>query len=136
MATKEETLKELKEIFGKKILLTPEDLISIFGWRKQSIYNMISGNTFPLPVKKLGKNVFVNIIDLAHYLATSEPVVKKLDNKSARRARLEAQGIILFTTALQKAIHIHNANEAEEEAKELELVIKDNGKTRPPMILP
>lgn len=132
MATKEETLKELKEVFGKKILLTPEDLMSIFGWRKQSIYNMISGNTFPLPIKKLGKNVFVNIIDLAQYLATSEPVVKKLDNKSARRARLEAQGIILFTTTLQKAINLHNA---EEEEKELELVIKDNGKTPPPLTL-
>ena len=132
MATKEETLKELKEVFGKKILLTPEDLMSIFGWRKQSIYNMISGNTFPLPIKKLGKNVFVNIIDLAQYLATSEPVVKKLDNKSARRARLEAQGIILFTTTLQKAINLHNA---EEEEKELELVIKDNGKTPPAITL-
>lgn len=95
--TKEEQLKQLKELFGRKIWLSPDDFILAVPWVRQTVYNKINRGTFPLPVKKIGKNVFINIEDLAEFLSTGKSVSKpKTDNHDARRKRLEEQGIILF----------------------------------------
>lgn len=62
-------LGDLRQRYGDKIVLTPEDLEGVLGISKGQQANLRSQRRFPLPTRKVGGRVCVTIYDLAKYLA-------------------------------------------------------------------
>lgn len=66
---KESILRDLKEKTGGKTLLTPEDLAPIIHRSPQAQANLRNTGTFPLPIRKVGREPHVSVYDLADWLA-------------------------------------------------------------------
>lgn len=113
MATKEEHLKVLKEIFGKKVLLTIDDLVELLGCAKQTIYNDIKSGVIRggIPIIKVGDLVRVSIIDVANFFAQSDlgEQPKKISPKDDRKAKLQERAIYLFQHDMTMAFEKWNA---------------------------
>ena len=67
--TKDEILRDLRQAYGPKVLLSPEDLALAIGRSPKAQANMRSRGAFPMPIKRLGGKVGVSVYDLADYLA-------------------------------------------------------------------
>jgi hypothetical protein len=67
--TKDEILRDLRQTYGHKVLLTPEDLALAIGRSPKAQANMRSRHAFPMPIKRLGGRVGVSVYALADYLA-------------------------------------------------------------------
>lgn len=62
-------LADLRNQFGPKVLLDPEDLAPVIGISVGQQANLRSEGRFPIPYEKLGNRIKVSIYDLAQYLA-------------------------------------------------------------------
>lgn len=72
----ETILKDLKERFGDKVILTPADIAPVIASSPGVQANHRSRGGFPIPIRKIGTKVGVTIYHLAEYLATGEVVVQ------------------------------------------------------------
>lgn len=70
MPSYENTLADLKERFGARVVLGPHDIAELLAISTQAQANMRHAGTFPLPVKKIGRRVGVSIYDVAEFLAS------------------------------------------------------------------
>ena len=71
--TRDEILADLKEQYGRQLVLSPSD-IALAIWRSPKAQaNTRSRGVFPIPVKRAGGKVVVSIYDLADYLAGDQP---------------------------------------------------------------
>ena len=82
--TKDEILRDLRQVYGPKVLLSPEDLALAIGRSPKAQANMRSRGAFPMPVKRLGGKVGVSVYDLADYLASDSTI--KAPSTAARSA--------------------------------------------------
>ena len=67
--TKDEILRDLRQAYGPKVILSPEDLALAIGRSPKAQANMRSRGASPMPVKRLGGKVGGSVYDLADYLA-------------------------------------------------------------------
>lgn len=67
--TKDEILRDLRQAYGPKVILSPQDLALAIGRSPKAQANMRSRGAFPMPVKRVGGKVGVSVYDLADYLA-------------------------------------------------------------------
>ena len=72
--TKDEILRDLRQSYGPKVILSPEDLALAIGRSPKAQANMRSRGAFPMPIKRLGGKVGVSVYDLAAYLAGDAPI--------------------------------------------------------------
>lgn len=70
MSTIEAELKDLKEIFGTKKILSPADIAPVIGRSVAVLANMRSSGCSPIPSRKSGRLVGFNIRDVAEFIAT------------------------------------------------------------------
>jgi hypothetical protein len=71
--TKDEILRDLRQAYGHKVLLSPEDLALAIGRSPKAQANMRSRGAFPMPIKRVGGRVGVSVYALADYLADDSP---------------------------------------------------------------
>lgn len=71
--TRDEILADLKEQYGRQLVLSPPDIALAIGRSPKAQANMRSRGVFPIPVKRAGGKVGVSIYDLADYLAGEQP---------------------------------------------------------------
>ena len=71
--TRDEILADLKEQYGRQLVLSPSDIALAIGRSPKAQANMRSRGVFPIPVKRAGGKVGVSIYDLADYLAGDQP---------------------------------------------------------------
>jgi hypothetical protein len=64
----EQALKDLQAEFGKKKLLTPDEIAPHIGRSANAQAVLRSRKRFPIPKKVLGNRIVVSIYDLAHYI--------------------------------------------------------------------
>ena len=67
--TKDEILRDLRQAYGPKVILSPQDLALAIGRSPKAQANMRSRGAFPMPIKRVGGKVGVSVYDLADYLA-------------------------------------------------------------------
>lgn len=67
--TKDEILRDLRQAYGPKVILSPADLALAIGRSPKAQANMRSRGAFPMPVKRVGGKIGVSVYDLADYLA-------------------------------------------------------------------
>jgi hypothetical protein len=70
MNTIEAELRDLKEIFGTKKILSPADIAPVIGRSVAVLANMRSSGCSPIPSTKSGRLVGFNIRDVAEFIAT------------------------------------------------------------------
>lgn len=90
-------LADLRQRFGDKVLLSPEDLASVIGVSVGQQANQRSQNKFPIPHKVEGRRVKVSIYDLAVYLAgigssSVRAEIKAMPDTLTRRAKKQVKG--------------------------------------------
>lgn len=54
--------------FDGRMLLTLDDVCDAIGIQKQTAYNRLSAGSFPIPMRKEGRNLVGDIRDVADYL--------------------------------------------------------------------
>lgn len=54
--------------FDGRMLLTLEEVCDAIGIQKQTAYNRLSAGSFPIPMRKEGRNLVGDIRDVADYL--------------------------------------------------------------------
>lgn len=54
--------------YDGRMLLSLDDVCDAIGTKKQTAYNQLSAGTFPVPMRKEGKNLVCDIRDVAEYL--------------------------------------------------------------------
>lgn len=88
----ERALADLKQKFGPKMVLTPEDIAPIIGASRQAQANLRSREAFPIKTKKLGGRVTISIYALARYISEEESRDIKGESPSpgAHNARQES----------------------------------------------
>lgn len=60
--------QNLIDRFGGALLIRPVDAGGILGRDKGTVYNQVSGGTFPVPLVLEGTRRMVKVSDLAHYI--------------------------------------------------------------------
>ncbi len=87
-------LSDLRGRYGDKVLLSPDDLVSVLGVSVGQQANLRSSGRFPVATTKIGHLVRVSIYDLAKFLSGEcVNVVKKTkidDKASLNRAQKKA----------------------------------------------
>ena len=88
----EDALKDLRAEFGKKLMLTTEDIAPYIGRSANAQRVLKSRKRFPIPQKRLGGHNVMSIYALAHYIGDdSEPEAAKPSIQAkpakARRSR-------------------------------------------------
>ena len=78
----ETILKDLKEQFGKKVILSPKDVAPIIAKSPAVQANMRSQGRFPIPITKIGRKIGISIYHLAEFLATGNVVVQAPEIKA------------------------------------------------------
>lgn len=108
-------LGDLRQRYGDKILLTPEDLEGVLGISRGQQANLRSQGRFPLPTRKVGGRICVSIYDLAKYLAgaAEEDVKAQMTQeqatgtkKSTRSEKKAKRGLLEKNWWLFRAHHI------------------------------
>ena len=92
-------LADLRERFGDKVLLSPEDLVSVINKSEGQQANERSQGKFPIPHIVEGRRVKVSIYDLAVYLANvGKAQVKQelssIPDKLTRAQKKSAKGLL------------------------------------------
>jgi len=85
-------LEDLRQRYGNKILLSPEDLTEVLGVSVGQQANLRSSRRFPMPVSYVGRSVKVSIYALADYLSGEAEAVAR-DGLKREQAQPEAQRI-------------------------------------------
>lgn len=78
----ETILKDLKERFGKKVILSPEDVAPIIATSPAVQANLRSQGRFPIPITKIGRKIGISIYHLAEFLATGNVEVEAPEIKT------------------------------------------------------
>lgn len=60
-------------IFQGRILLTPVEAGAACGWAKQTVYNKLTQDDFPIPLVKFNGRKMVRVTDLVRYVSSLEP---------------------------------------------------------------
>lgn len=63
-----DNLAILREIFGKRLVVTIDEVAPILGWHPQSIRNAIARGTWQIRVLRLGGSPCMTVVDVAAHL--------------------------------------------------------------------
>jgi len=63
--------------YDGRMLLTLDDVCDAIGAKKRTAYNQLSAGTFPVPMRKEGKNLICDIRDVAEYLDSQREAARK-----------------------------------------------------------
>lgn len=96
--TKQEILADLRDLFGRKTMLTPTDLAEVIAQSPGAQAVARHRGRFDIPLRKRGRNVYVSIHDLADWLHRGEnpdemPEQKTESSESRRTARSPSSGL-------------------------------------------
>ncbi|WP_454844940.1 helix-turn-helix transcriptional regulator [Ralstonia thomasii] len=67
--------------FDGRVLLTLEEVCDAIAIQKQTAYNRLSTGTFPIPMRKEGRNLVGDIRDVVEYLDSQRAVAKQEHEK-------------------------------------------------------
>lgn len=114
----EAILAELKAEFGKKVLLSPDDIAPWIAKSRDAQQALRKRGTFPIPTTKMGGRIVIKIYDLAKWLSTTpeetvvvypptkKPVKQDKPSPFARPYKSRhpgfAKSLMDFSTGLQK----------------------------------
>ena len=92
-------LKDLRDRFGDKVLLSPEDLAPVINKSEGQQGNERSEGKFPIPHKVEGRRVKVSIYHLAQYLADIgsgevRQEISKIPDKLTRTQKKNTKGLL------------------------------------------
>lgn len=73
--------------FQGRILLTPVEAGAACGWAKQTVYNKLSQDDFPIPLVKFNGRKMVRVTDLVRYVSGLEPDAPTPQTQSRRPGR-------------------------------------------------
>lgn len=68
-----EHLEELRRQYPGQIILNPEQVAKVLGSARQTVYNQVSSNSFPIRPIYRGRTWGCSIVDIAHFLDTGVP---------------------------------------------------------------
>lgn len=77
-----EHLEELRRQYPGQIILTPEQIAKVLGSARQTIYNQVNTNSFPIRPIYRGRTWGCSIVDIARFLDTGVPQVQVVPVKS------------------------------------------------------
>lgn len=83
----------LPDIFQSRALLTPAEAGAACGWAKQTVYNKLSCNQFPIPTVEFAGRTMVRTVDLLEFverLRTTSSTLPAKSNKVGRPTKAEA----------------------------------------------
>ena len=84
---KSEHLPLLRKIFPRAVNLKPQQVADALGSKRQTVYNQVCENRFPVKIKSAGpgkKGWACSILDVARYLDTDEPQEQlKIDQEAS-----------------------------------------------------
>jgi hypothetical protein len=84
---------QYQDIFQGRVLLTPTEAGAACGWAKQTVYNKISKNNFPIPLVDFNGRKMVRSVDFLEYvekLRTPAPSVVTEPCKVGRPTKAES----------------------------------------------
>lgn len=64
---------QLPDKLKNRLLITPVEAGACVGWAKQTVYNKLNDNDFPIPLVKFNGRKMVRISDLVQYIAGLKP---------------------------------------------------------------
>lgn len=67
--TPADTLVDLRKIFPDKTYLSPQDLARVLGISDKQQHNLRKAGDLDIPMKQIGRRLYITIYDLAEYLA-------------------------------------------------------------------
>lgn len=73
--------------FKNRLLITPVEAGACVGWAKQTVYNKLNDEGFPIPLVKFNGRRMVRIIDLVQYVDGLEPDAPTPIKQSRRPGR-------------------------------------------------
>lgn len=86
-----------------RLLITPVEAGACVGWAKQTVYNKLNDDDFPIPLVKFNGRKMVRVTDLVRYVDGLEPDAPTPINQSRRpgrptkaesiRSKLEKKGV-------------------------------------------
>lgn len=71
--------------FDGRVLLTLDEVCDAIAIQKQTAYNRLSSGTFPIPMRKEGRNLVGDIRDVADYL-DSQRVAARQEHEKLQQA--------------------------------------------------
>lgn len=73
--------------FQGRILLTPVEAGAACGWAKQTVYNKLGQDDFPIPLVIFNGRKMVRVTDLVRYVGSLEPDAHTPQTRSRRPGR-------------------------------------------------
>lgn len=73
--------------FDGRVLLTLEEVCDAIAVQKQTAYNRLSTGTFPIPMRKEGRNLVGDIRDVADYLDSQRAAARLEHEKRQKMVR-------------------------------------------------
>lgn len=67
--------------FDGRVLLTLDEVCDAIAIQKQTAYNRLSSGTFPIPMRKEGRNLVGDIRDVADYLDSQRVAARQKHEK-------------------------------------------------------
>lgn len=110
-------LDELRNQYPGQLVLTAEKVAVVLGRAKQTVYNQVAKEVFPVRViKQQGKagGWGCSIVDLAHYLDTGEPYTLPTPEEKPKRGR-KANPLLVLKPFYAEVIFYMKKAEAEAE---------------------
>lgn len=74
-----------------RLLITPVEAGACVGWAKQTVYNKLHDDVFPIPLVEFNGRKMVRVADLARYINGLEPnAPAKLSRRPGRPTKIES----------------------------------------------
>lgn len=81
------TAYQLPDELKTRLLITPVEAGACVGWAKQTVYNKLNNDDFPIPLVKFNGRKMVRVADLVRYVDGLEPDAPTQINQSRRPGR-------------------------------------------------
>lgn|SRR5574340_113864 len=82
--------QQLPDEFRTRLLITPVEAGACVGWAKQTVYNRLNGDDFPIPLVKFNGRKMVRVVDLVQYIDGLEPEALTPSRRPGRPTKAES----------------------------------------------
>lgn len=83
-------MHQLPDHLQNRLLVTPVEAGACVGWAKQTVYNKLNGDDFPIPLVKFNGRKMVRITDLVQYVAGLKSDAKKQPRRPGRPTKADS----------------------------------------------
>jgi hypothetical protein len=81
---------QIPDHLQNRLLVTPVEAGACVGWAKQTVYNRLNGDDFPIPLVMFNGRKMVRVFDLVQYIVGLEPDAPTPSRRPGRPTKAES----------------------------------------------